>query len=157
MRRRRLTGSHESGAEAINVTPLIDVVMCLIIFFLIVGKLASERGMAVNLPRADSGKEESTASVLVITIARSGSGTSGGAAGSTTFAGMGLVVQVDGRSVEDAKGVELAVLARISERPETGVQVRADRDLSFGAVEPVLRAAGRGGAKSVRLAAERST
>lgn len=150
MRRRSIIGRQTSAAEAVNVVPLIDVVMCMIIFFLIVGKLASERGMAVNLPTAVSGREESVSNVLILTIARAGEQVSSGGLGA-----LGIIVQVDGKSVEDLKSVEIAVHEHLKGNPEASVQVRADQDLSFGVVEPVLRAAGQGGAKGVRLATEK--
>jgi biopolymer transport protein ExbD len=152
MRRRSITGTHHSSLEAVNVVPLIDVVMCLIIFFLIVGKLASERGMAVNLPKAASGREEASHSVLILTIAKAPD-----SAPKTGLGAMGIIVQVDGKDAADLKAVEAAVFAHINNQPDTSVQVRADRDLSFGVVEPVLRAAGQGGAKSVRLATEKTS
>ena len=40
-------------AGKFNVTPLIDVVMVLIIFYLIVGKLAAERQGHVKLPASN--------------------------------------------------------------------------------------------------------
>lgn len=44
--------------EHVNVTPLIDVVMCLIIFFLLVGKLAKDETAAkLHLPGATRGLE----------------------------------------------------------------------------------------------------
>src|ERR1035437_43838 len=55
MAKRRLEPMHD---EAVNVTPLIDVVMCLIIFFLVVGKLVKdETSGGVEVPRARHGQE----------------------------------------------------------------------------------------------------
>ncbi|MFN7022096.1 MAG: ExbD/TolR family protein, partial [Phycisphaerales bacterium] len=67
-----------------------------------------------------------------------------------------ITVQVDGETVADAAALESAVRGRILAAPLTSIQVRADRALSFGNVEPVLRACGQGGARSVRLATERA-
>lgn len=154
MRLRRVNPSYSQHAvEAINVTPLIDVVMCLIIFFLIVGKLSTERGIFVKLPQTGVGQEETSTSVVVITIAKAADAAAMGI--ETTWAALGIGVQVDGKAVVDAKALENAVRAKIAEQPNTSVQVRADRELAFGSVEPVLRAAGMGGARSVRLATER--
>jgi biopolymer transport protein ExbD len=153
MRIRRLhtsVGAH--SIEAVNATPLIDVVMCLIIFFLIVGKLAGDRGLPVNLPQTGVGQEEKAGSVIIITIAKAMETTE---AARTAWTGLGVSVQVAGEMVSDGKAVEDAVRSRLAVNPNASVQVRADRDLSFGSVEPVLRAAGQGGAKAVRLATER--
>src|SRR5947209_17273139 len=54
MRRRGLEPMHD---EHVNVTPLIDVVMCLIIFFLCCSTLAKEEtNEQVQIPRAQLGQ-----------------------------------------------------------------------------------------------------
>jgi biopolymer transport protein ExbD len=167
MRIRRLHNHSTGATEGINVTPLIDVVMCLIIFFLIVGKLATERGMAVRLPDAASGHEEQATEVIVVTIAKKPGATpagqtggpSGGPTGSPmgaqTWGDLGVVVQVDGESVSDSKSLELAMADRLSVQTSASIQIRADRDLTYGVVDPVLAALRNAGAKSVRFATER--
>jgi len=52
----------------INVTPLIDVVMVLIIFYLIVGKLAAERQGHVQLPSSAVGVQAETHDPVIVTI-----------------------------------------------------------------------------------------
>jgi biopolymer transport protein ExbD len=159
MRRRSITGQ-QSHFEGINATPLIDVVMCLIIFFLIVGKLATDRGAAVKLPESAAGAEERSRNVLVVTVARlPGAGVTANASPSraaATWADLGVRVQLDGDDQRDSKSLEGAVRIRMAGSPELSVQVRADRDLPFGLIEPVLRACGNAGAKGVRFAAERT-
>jgi biopolymer transport protein ExbD len=77
------------------------------------------------------------------------------ASGSEGWKGYGITVQADGESISDPRALESAVRGKLLSAPMTSVQVRADRGLTFGNVEPVLRACGQGGAKSVRLATER--
>lgn len=158
MRRRQITGSHPVH-QGVNATPLIDVVMCLIIFFLLVGKLATDRGAAVRLPESARGHEETAANVLVVTITPLPAGSivanpadprAGG------FAGIGVAVEVDGVSIDDSKQLEDLVRGKLRVDASASIQIRADRELSFAAVEPVLRSCGNAGAKSVRLAAEKN-
>lgn len=146
--------NHTSAFEAVNATPLIDVVMCLIIFFLIVGQFAANRGMRVNLPAAGSGRDESSPAIMVITVAPARAALAAGQP-ATSWNAQGVSVEVDGQIVADAKGLEDAIRAQLLTVAATSFQVRADRELSYGSVEPVLRAVGQGGAKSVRLATER--
>ena len=49
---------HQSPVDKINVTPLIDVVMVLIVFYLIVGKLATDSAARVELPRATGAQQQ---------------------------------------------------------------------------------------------------
>jgi len=123
-----------SAAPRINVTPLIDVVMVLIVFFLMVGHLVLERRGAVDLPESRAGAPETRDPARLIVLVR----------GDDTLA-------VDGRPIERTE------LARaLAERVRAGstVQVRAGRDLPFSAVRPVLEACREAGAGSVELAAE---
>lgn len=157
--RRRTLQSPGSSIEAINVTPLIDVVMCLIIFFLIVGKLSTDRGAPVRLPSSIRGSEETSASVMIVTVARLGDPASALAESAQGWRTYGITVQADGQPMADAKALEAAVRGKLLSAPGGGaglsIQIRADRDLPFGSVEPILRSCGQAGAKSVRFAAER--
>jgi biopolymer transport protein ExbD len=151
--------------EAINVTPLIDVVMCLIVFFLIVGKLAAD-ATAVRLPASASGRAESAAKAVVVSIAPA---LGAGAAPPGVFQ-LGEVrarVWVDGQSVAGPEELETliaqrarAVLSELGKDPasiaEAPLQIRGDRALPFAAVEPVLRSCAKLGIVGVRLATERA-
>lgn len=137
-------------AEAVNATPLIDVVMCLILFFLIVGKLSSENGPLVNLPQTGVGQDEQSAALMIVTVTKSAAETP--KVGWGTY---GIIVHADGLPLDNAKSLESAVRGKLAANASASVQVRADKDLLWANVEPVLRAAGNGGAKSVRLATER--
>lgn len=147
MRHRRLRPEH--AFEGINATPLIDVVMCLIIFFLIVGKLTSDRGKQVHLPDTRHGESAKAADPMVIDIIKPEGG-----GGAHWLADLGQAFII-GTEVRDALSLENIVRDRILDRPATAIEIRADRELPFGAVEPVLRACGKAGARSVRLATEK--
>ena len=146
--RRSLTSP--PAAEGINATPLIDVVMCLILFFLIVGKLSSENGPMVRLPQTGVGQDEQSAAVLIVTVSKVAEGEP-----KTGWGTYGVTVHADGLPSDNAKSLESAVRGKLAVNPAASVQVRADRTLLWANVEPVLRATGNGGAKSVRLATER--
>ena len=151
-RRTSLASRYQGDFHGVNATPLIDVVMCLIIFFLIVGKLSTDRGFAVKLPDSPVGKDEKSTNVAIVTVAPPPPGVTPGPG----WAALGVVVQLDGEETNDAAALQSVIRNRLLERPDLSVQVRADRDLAFGAVDPVLTALGQAGVKSVRLATERS-
>jgi biopolymer transport protein ExbD len=146
----------QSSFDAVNVTPLIDVVMCMIIFFLIVGKLATDRGLAVRLPESIRGSEETSPAVLIVTVAKFDQAPERIGEQSAFWKPYGITVQADGEVMTDAKALETAIRGKMAAIPTTSIQVRAHRDLAWGAVEPVLRTCGQAGAKSVRLATERA-
>lgn len=135
--RRRILPHHPFGD--VNVTPLIDVVMCMVVFFLIVGKLAADQRAQLRLPETRSGLSRSAQDVLVINVL---AGEDGAAR-----------LVVDNEHVAPDRLGDL-VAARLADKPRTVVQLRASRELPYGAVRPVLGACRSAGVTSVRLAAE---
>ncbi|MBI1190902.1 MAG: hypothetical protein GC200_09515 [Tepidisphaera sp.] len=128
-----------AGMAKINVTPLIDVVMVLIVFYLIVGKLASDRLARVELPGSHVGKGDEPAGALVVNVVRHGEAAE---------------VVVDGVSMGEGQ-LRDALRAAQVRRPDQPVHLRADRALPFSKIEPVLQACREAGLKSVKLVASR--
>lgn len=62
MLRRRNTGEDE---EDVNVTPLLDIVFIMLIFFIVTATFIKEPGVTVQRPPADSAEEQSLVSILV--------------------------------------------------------------------------------------------
>ncbi len=163
MRRRFQHHAAAGSFEAINVTPLIDVVMCLVIFFLIVGKLAADAS-AVRLPESGFGRADRTDRAVVVAVAPALPGVPGAVdLGSGTRARIWIDgVAISGPNelagaIRDRGARVLAALGRPEDAlADLPVQVRADRSLPFAAVEPVLKACADLGITGVRLAAERN-
>jgi len=68
VRRRRSIHSTEDGSlveESINVSPLIDVVFILLIFFIVTTVFVRETGLEVDRPRAASAGELSREAILI--------------------------------------------------------------------------------------------
>lgn len=121
----------------VNVTPMIDVVMCLIVFYLMVGQLAIDRRGDVVVPSSVTGDErEERVDALTINVARDGRVTIGGE-----------------EIPADRIAGELA--GRLSRAGGAPVMVRADERAGFGALRPVLDALGDAGATNVELITRR--
>lgn len=147
--RRRRPAAHD-GAGHVNVTPMIDVVMCLIVFFLLVGNLARREAGRVDLPSAAAGAEERDESPVIVGVPAPG------------------VVTLEGRTVSaEALGEQLARV--LGERAGRGVgqrggrgtgggagsvEVRAARDLDYAEVRAVLAEIRDAGVPRVTLVAE---
>jgi biopolymer transport protein ExbD len=65
------TGGEDDLISGINVTPLVDVVLVLLIIFLITAPVIYQSAIKVQLPRAKSG-EEAMKSPLTFTLTREG-------------------------------------------------------------------------------------
>lgn len=123
----------------VNVTPMIDVVMCLIVFYLIVGHLVMERQGLARLPESKQGEDQEDYDepiVLAVVDERT--------------------VLVDGVETEMDR-LESVLAGRIAQRPGVRVRVRAGRDVAYGVVDPVIGACREAGVESVELATERGS
>ena len=124
----------------INVTPIIDVALVLVIILLITAPMLSVADLDVNLPAAVSRDNEETG-FISITVSRAGE------------------IAVDERIVPRTALLAGAVQARIVERGEKEpyVVVRADSGLPHGLVREVLDAARDGGAYRLGVATRQKT
>jgi biopolymer transport protein ExbD len=129
-------------ASHVNVTPLIDVIMCLIIFFLLCGQFAKEEAKRVTLPVAELGQEIDKQGQLTINLVAKEEG-AGGEAAPEVFAGSRAVPME-----------RLAVLLRDEQgrNPELKVMIRADQGLAYSYISPILVACAQANIKSVNFA-----
>lgn len=165
--RRRQASTNPSPLHSINVTPMIDVVMCLIIFFLIVAKLASAGAVGVRLPESNVGLFDQPDKCVTIAVAPR-------APGAPANAAMPVRVVIDGEECRTIAEIEPLLIRRADAVLEVlrkdpaivpagqflphenlPVIIRADRDLPFGDIAPVLAACKKLGLVGVRLVTER--
>ncbi len=131
-RRRRRPGR---GATTVELTPLIDVVLLLLIFFMVSTTFKREAVLAVELPGAQGAPLEQAEAEIMVRLDASGT------------------VAVNDEQLPDGEvGTVAGALARASgER----VLVAADAAARHDAVVRVLDAAGRSGLTDVRILTER--
>jgi len=133
-----------TASSKINVTPLIDVVMCLIVFYLIVGKLAADNLTKVDLPSSTSGVSPDSTAGPVITIMP------------PDAPAAPARVLLDSRPVSMTQLMySLREIANRTDAPQ--VQLRADRRLAYGQMRPVIDACREAGLPSVRLTTQRAS
>lgn len=138
----RLRRAHvdDGHSAVVNVTPLIDVVMCLIIFYLLVGKLAFDQRVKLALPESGAGITQIEATVAQVELPAD---------------------ERDGPVILNGERLTVASLTerlreKVARDPGVAVQLRADRDLPFARVAPVLEACREAGLTTVRLATRRA-
>lgn len=142
-------GMPESSAEHVNVTPLIDIVMCLIIFFMVCGQLAKDESEGnVSVPQAKLGAElEDQRDRLVINIVPPPGAIlddPGKAQGEPTL-------RVKGADVPYGKLTEL-LRAEAKGNKDIKLLVRADEKQDYQYVAPVLVSCAEAKIKSVHFA-----
>jgi biopolymer transport protein ExbD len=65
MPRKSFASEDAGGADDINVTPLMDIVFIMLIFFIVTSTFVKEPGVDVNRPKAETAKIRKLASILV--------------------------------------------------------------------------------------------
>jgi len=134
MRRfRHSTVSETSGS--IDISPLIDVVFLLLIFFIVTTVFVSETGVEVSKPRAAASEDLDRQAILIAVTSESR-------------------VWQGGREIGQ-DGVRAVVAALLEETPETPVIIRADAATPTQATVQVIDSAKLAGAESVSLATEK--
>jgi len=133
------TGSGSgSGARRpmtdINVTPLVDVMLVLLIIFMVTAPLI-QSGVKVDLPRASAQQMEHSEEKLVLTITRD----------RRIFLGN---AEISARDLE----AKLASNARIQKDKE--LYLHADRSLPYGQVVEIMATARRAGVESLGMITE---
>jgi len=134
MKLRRSLSEPEQPTE-LNLIPLIDVIMFLLIFFISTTSFMDIRGLHVDKPQSAGAAQNEGDSIL-------------------------LAVQSDGkilfgRQEINLEGVRSTVKRLCSERP-LPVVIRADEKSRSGIVMRVIDEAMRGGAKDVSVASHKS-
>lgn len=131
MRSRRSRAEAEDGA--IDITPMIDIVFIMLIFFIVTASFIKESGVDVNRPGAVTAERKERASILVAIDENN-------------------QVWVDKRPV-DIQAVRANIERLRAENPEGGVVVQADVESKNGVLVKVMDAARLAGVEDVSLAA----
>jgi biopolymer transport protein ExbD len=139
----------------VNVTPLIDVVMCLIIFFMLVAKIGVAQGIKkMDLPYTYLGKKiEDMGNTLTLNVLQVGSDTERPmvtALVDTVDRDLPISVEAGGVSQFPLR----ETLKRFKERykDQFKVIIRADWELPFTLVEPVLVECANAGTQNIFFA-----
>jgi biopolymer transport protein ExbD len=134
VRLRRHYQQHESSS--IDLAPMLDFVLNLLIFFIITAVFTKELGLTLNRAGAaggDGGKEQSN---LIVTIRAGGE------------------IWIEDRIV-DVRAVRANVERQAVQKPDMGVLIVADKDAEAGVLVAVIDQVREGGVQNVAFAGTR--
>ena len=126
-------GSDLASNEEINISPLIDVVFILLIFFIVTTVFVEETGVDVTKPQASSAVDLEKNSILI------------------AITDTGKVVY-GGREIGSA-GVR-SIVKRLNQKDEMPVIIQADKTVPTSLLVRVIDEAKIGGAPSVNISTE---
>ncbi len=126
--------SHREEEAEINITPMLDVVFIMLIFFIVTTSFVSEIGVDVNRPSNQPKIEQKISEVIAIRIERTGK----------------IVIQ--GRTI-DIRAVRANIESSLAAKADAPVVIVADREADAGLLVRVIDQARVAGAETVSLAA----
>lgn len=137
----RIPRAVQSGEVNFNMTPMIDVVFLLIIFFLVSSHLAKqETQLPLDLPLADSGAEPVSLERPRVTINITPDGS----------------LLLAGRAQSPSELQRHLAELRTKEGDDLEVRIRSDRSVAYRYVEPIMLSAARAGVWNVTFAVYRT-
>ena len=112
-------GEDDSGMMAeINVTPLVDVMLVLLIVFMVTAPLLIPQSLGVKLPKTDSVQSPVNRDLMKLLISPDGN------------------IQLDGKPISDRDFK--ALLSSRARDPKFQLQVEADENLKYGRLAEVM-------------------
>ena len=127
--------AHHGDDEAeINITPMLDIVFIMLIFFIVTTSFVREVGVDVNRPSNAPVKEQKQSEVIAVRITETGQ------------------IFIQNRLV-DIRAVRANIESGLASKPEASVVVVSDRESDAGLLVRVIDQARVAGAEKVSLAA----
>ncbi|HJO25302.1 MAG: biopolymer transporter ExbD [Myxococcota bacterium] len=130
-RRRR---GREADESEVNLTPMLDVVFIMLIFFIVTASFVKEAGIDITRPPAATAERKERGNILVAITEND-------------------QIWVDRRQV-DPRALRANIERLHAENPQGSVVIQADKDSKNGLLVQVMDAARLSGVTSVSLAAE---
>jgi biopolymer transport protein ExbD len=128
--------SSDQDITGINVTPLVDITLVLLIVFMVTAKLVMSQAMPLDLPKAASAGAVST--VFTVSIDASGG------------------ISANGQPMTGQAALEQAVHNELQKTPDLRAVIAASRATAHGSVMGVLDTLRGAGLAKVAFAAEKA-
>jgi biopolymer transport protein ExbD len=131
MQRRRDRRKSESE---VNLTPMLDVVFIMLIFFIVTASFVKESGIEISRPGASTAVRKEKGNILIAISAND-------------------QIWMNRRQV-DPRALRANIERAHAENPQGAVIIQADKDAKTGLLVQVMDAARSAGVKSISLAAD---
>lgn len=129
------SGEEENIMSEINMTPLIDIMLVLLIIFMVTSTAALESGLDIELPKTQITNEKKQDEILIITLDKDGK------------------VAIAGKSIADADLGE-SIASSLKSLKTESVILEGDTKAYLGKAVQLMDLAKSAGAKNFSIAAE---
>ncbi len=130
------TNNHQTALSEINITPLVDVILVLLIIFMVTAPLLSQ-GLDINLPEAAAPAMERSEQDVIMTIDKQGR----------------IFLQNDTTAYR-LDDLETKIAAIFERREKKEILIRADRDALYGTVVKAISLVKKAGIERVGMITE---
>ena len=132
--RRSLISQAVEEAEEPNITPMLDVVFILLIFFIVTANFIKDPGLEINRPDSETAEITENAAILIAI----------GPAGE---------IYMDGRRI-DVRQVKANVITLMAENPQGAVVMQADEKATAEKIIAVMDEVREAGVIDISIASE---
>ena len=132
---RKKSGSGSDIMAEINITPLTDIFLVLLIIFMVTSVAMVQSGAEINLPEVQETDSEPRQIVITVTPQKE--------------------IFVNAKPVTMAD-LEVAIRQQVTAKPDVPVVLEGDKDVILGEAVKILSIAQRAGATQVAIAARRA-
>ena len=132
---RRITSVSADDESEVNITPLIDIVFIMLIFFIVTATFVKEAGIDVNKPDAPTAEVKKKANILIAIDSNNN-------------------IWLDRRKI-DIRSVIPNIKRLRAENPQGSVVIQADEESKNKMLVEVMDAARQAGVINIALAAEK--
>lgn len=129
-----LTQQQAEEEPSIDITPMLDVVFIMLIFFIVTATFVKEAGIDVNRPDATTATKQEKANILIAISAND-------------------TIWIDRRQI-DIRSVRPNIERLHAENPQGTVVIQADKDSRTNTLIQVMDAARQAGVYNVSIAAQ---
>ncbi len=130
---RRIAKEQDQGGAEIDLTPMLDVVFIMLIFFIVVASFIKEAGIEVNRPDNNQQSDPNDSISIVVEIASDGQ------------------IWMENRRV-DVRAVRANIQRLLAEDPEAPLTIKVEKGAKSGVVVDVADAAREAGVGAVNWA-----
>lgn len=125
----------EEEVQAIDLTPMLDVVFIMLIFFIVTASFIKEAGVEVNRPEATTWSEKKSASILIAVNDKN-------------------EIWIDKNRV-DTRGVRQVIERLLAENPKGTVVIQSDSEAKIELIVEITNAAREAGVDNVAVSTEK--
>ena len=129
------SGDEETIMSEINMTPLIDIMLVLLIIFMVTSTAALESGLDIELPKTQITNEKKQDEILIITLDKDGK------------------VAIAGKTIADAD-IGVAIATSLKQLKTESVILEGDTKAFLGKAVQLMDLAKTAGAKNFSIAAD---